>query len=332
MKSKLRTHSNCIITIFILAILQSGFIYKGLCMAEVVDRVVAVVNNDVITLNELTTAMNVYAEKIKSHGYPLEQERTMLFKLREDILDQLINQKLTDQEIAKYELTASDKEIDNTIERIKEAKFLTEEELRDLVAKDGLTFDEFRGKLKENILRSRLLDIKIKSKIVITKDDIKAYYESHKSDYMPKKKYHLLNIIKKVDSYADEDEKHEAMLVMEKIYAELIEGRLFEEVGKDYSELPSIETSDLGTFKFDELSQQVQDAIKDLKQKEFTKTLENDLGYQIIYIKEIEIKPGKSLDEAYAEIQEIIFNNVTNEKFKLWIEQLRQQSYIKIIK
>ncbi|MBU4009449.1 MAG: peptidyl-prolyl cis-trans isomerase, partial [Proteobacteria bacterium] len=201
-----------------------------------------------------------------------------------------------------------------------------------LVAKDGLTFDEFRGKLKENILRSRLLDIKIKSKIVITKDDIKAYYESHKSDYMPKKKYHLLNIIKKVDSYADEDEKHEAMLVMEKIYAELIEGRLFEEVGKDYSELPSIETSDLGTFKFDELSQQVQDAIKDLKQKEFTKTLENDLGYQIIYIKEIEIKPGKSLDEAYAEIQEIIFNNVTNEKFKLWIEQLRQQSYIKIIK
>lgn len=332
MKSKLRTHSNCIITIFILVILQSGFIYKGLCMAEVVDRVVAVVNNDVITLNELTTAMNVYAEKIKSHGYPLEQERTMLFKLREDILDQLINQKLTDQEIAKYELSASDKEIDNTIERIKEAKFLTEEELRDMVAKDGLTFDEFRGKLKENILRSRLLDIKIKSKIVITKDDIKAYYESHKSDYMPKKKYHLLNIIKKVDSYADEDDKHEAMLAMEKIYAELIEGRLFEEVGKDYSELPGIETSDLGTFKFDELSQQVQDAMKDLKQKEFTKTLENDLGYQIIYIKEIEIKPGKSLDEAYSEIQEIIFNNVTNEKFKLWIEQLRQQSYIKVIK
>lgn len=332
MKSKFQTHSNNIIIIFILIIMPGIFICEGPCRAEVVDRVVAVVNNDVITLKDLTEATRTYAEKIKSLGYPSEEERAMLFKMREDTLDQLINQKLTDQEIKKYELSVNDKEVDNTIERIKEAKYLTDEELRNMAAKDGMTFDDFRNVIKENILRSKILDIEVKSKIVITRDDMKAYYESHKSDYMQEKKYHLFNIIKKGDFNADKDEKHEALLKMEKIYAELMEGRPFEEISKDYAESFGIESSDLGIFKFDELSQQVQDAIKNLKQKEFTKILETDPGYQIIYIKEIEIKPDKSLDEAAAEIQGILFNDVINKNFKLWTEQLRKKSYIKVIK
>lgn len=332
MKSILNTYINYIAIIFLVVIIQSIFICKGLCKAELVDRVVAVVNDDIITLNDLTEATKKYAEKIQSLDYSLEEEREMLFKMREEILDQLINQKLTDQEIKKYGFSVNDKEIDNTIERIKEAKYLTDEELRDMIKKDGVTFDDFRKMIKDNILRSKIIDVEVKSKIVITKDDIKSYYESHKNDYMPQKKYHLFNIISRVDFNADIDDKNKALLEMETIYAKLMEGKPFEELSKDYTETSGVESSDLGKFKFDELSQQIQDAIKDLKQKKFTEIIETDLGYQIIYVKDIETKPGKSLDEAASEIQGILFNNVIDEKFKMWLEQLRQKSYIKIIK
>ncbi|MGB5156988.1 peptidylprolyl isomerase [Desulfobacterium sp. N47] len=332
MKSKFTTYLNNIVMIFILLILQAGFIYDKPCGAEVVDRVVAVVNDDVITLSDLEVATRAYTEKIKSAGYGFEEEHAMLFKMREDMLDQLINRKLTDQEIKKYGISTNDKEIDNSIERIKEAKYLTDEELRNMVTKDGMTFDDFRDAIKENILRSKVLDIEVKSKIVITKEDTKAYYDSHKSDYMPQNKYHLFNIIIKTNSEADGDDKHEAMSVMEKIYAKLKQGQPFEEVSKDSAESSGVENSDLGYFKADELSPQIQDAIKNLKQKEFTKILETDLGYQIIYIKDIEVKPGKSLDEAAAGIQGILFNDIIDKNFKLWMEQLRKKSYIKIIK
>ncbi len=332
MKSKLDTYTNNIAIIFVMIIIQGGFIYQGLCRAELVDRVVAVVNNDIITLNDITEATKIYIEKIKSLGFSPEEEREMLFKMREDMLDQLINQKLTDQEIKKYGLSVTDKDVDNAIERIKEARYFTDEDLRNMVTKDGMSFDEFRKAIKENILRSKILDMEVKSKIVITKDDMKGYYESHKNDYKERKKYHLFNIIKKLDANAYENDKNEAMSAMEKIYAKLKEGQPFEEVSKDYAESSGIESADLGTFKLDELSQQIQDAIKNLKQKEFTGIIETDFGCQIIYLKDIETKPGKSLDEASAEIQEALFNDITNKRFKEWIEQLRKNSYIKIIK
>lgn len=332
MKSKFKTCKNRLVIIFIMIIMPGIFIYTGQSRAEVVDRIVAVVNNELITLSELTETTKAYTEKILSFGYPEDQEREMLFKMREDVLNQLIDQKLTDQQAKKYDLSVTDKELDNTIERIKESKQLTDEELRSMLAKDGITFNEFSDKIRQNILRAKILDIEVKSRIVITRDDVKAYYESHKSDYMPQKAYHLFNIISRLDSYTDEDDKNKALSIMETIYVKLTEGQPFEEIDKEYGESYGIESSDLGIFEFNELSQQIQDAIKDLKQKEFSKVLETDLGYQIIFITEIKTKPGKSLDEAASEIQGILYNDVTNEKFKLWVEELRQKSYIKIIK
>ncbi|MBU1053636.1 MAG: SurA N-terminal domain-containing protein [Proteobacteria bacterium] len=332
MKSKFKTCTNTIVILFIMIVMPGILIYKGQCSAEVLDRIVAVVNNELITLSDFTETTKAYTEKILSFGYPEDQEREMLFKMREDVLNQLIDQKLTDQQAKKYDLSVTDKELDNTLERIKESKRLTDEELRNMVAKDGLTFNEFSDKIKQNILRAKILDIEVKSRIVITRDDVKAYYESHKSEYMPQAVYHLFNIINRLDSNADNDNKIKALSIMETIYTKLTEGQLVEEIDKDYAESYGIETSDLGTFEFNELSQQIQDAIKDLKQKEFSKVLETDLGYQIIYIEEIKTKPGKSLDEATSEIQGILYNDATNEKFKLWVEELRQNSYIKIIK
>ena len=147
--------------------------------AEIVDRIVAVVNDDIITLFDLNRSFKPYADKIRERGYPLEKESKMLFKTREDILNQLIEQKITDQEIKRFKISISEKTIDQTIERIKEANYYTDEDLRAALAKDGLTMEEYRKQVKEQILRKRLVNLKVTSKIVITKEDIKSYYETH---------------------------------------------------------------------------------------------------------------------------------------------------------
>jgi peptidyl-prolyl cis-trans isomerase SurA len=300
--------------------------------AEVVDRIVAVVNDDIITLFELNLSFKPYADKIRERGYPLDQESKMLFKTWEDILNQLIEQKITDQEIKRFKISISEKEIDQTIERIKEANYYTEEDLRAALARDGLTMEEYRKQVKEQILRKRLVNIKVTSKIVITEEDIKSYYETHKDKYGGENKYHLRNIIMKVSSLVDEKEKLEIKARMDEVYAKLEAGQSFETMAMNYSESLASEGGDLGLFGLSELSLQLQKAIKGMKAGEFTPVLYTDQGYQILFVQEVVNTSGKPLEEVSPEIERTLFDDIVDNNFQSWLEDLRKQSHIKIIK
>jgi peptidyl-prolyl cis-trans isomerase SurA len=299
---------------------------------EVVDRIVAIVNDDIITLIELNRSFKPYAERIRALGYSTDKERKMLFKVREDMLNQLIDQKIKDQEIKRFNIKISEKDVDQTIERIKEANYYTDEDLRAALAKDGLTMEEYHKQVKEQILRKRLVNLKITSKIVITKEDIKSYYETHSDEYGGENKYHLRNIIMKVSSLVDEKEKLEVKARMDEVYAKLKAGQSFETMAMTYSESLASEGGDLGLFGLSELSLQLQKAIKGMKAGEFTPVLYTDQGYQILFVQEVVDTSGKSLEEVSPEIERKLFNDIVDNKFQSWLEDLRKQSHIKIIK
>ena len=300
--------------------------------AEIVDRIVAVVNDEIITLIELNSSLKPYAEKIQSLGYPPEKEQQLLFNVRKDMLDRLINQKIEDQEIKRSKVEISEEQIDKTIERIKETNFLTDEQLRAALAKDGLTVEEYRHKIKEQILRERLVNLKVKSKIVITKEDIKAYYEKHIDEYGGKQKYHLRNIIMKVPLFSDSEKKLEIKARMDEILEKLKAGESFKALATKHSESPAAsDGGDLGKFEFDSLSPQLQKAIEKIKPGEFTPVLDTDQGYQIFFLEEILSAKGKTLEEVTPEIERILFNESIDKKYQAWIGDLRKQSVIKII-
>ena len=80
--------------------------------AELVDRIVAQVNEDIITRLDLENALRPYLEKIKASGNPPEKEQQMMFKAKEDVLNELINEKLTDQEVKEEGISIKEKDID----------------------------------------------------------------------------------------------------------------------------------------------------------------------------------------------------------------------------
>ena len=300
--------------------------------AEIVDRIVAVVNDDIITLFELNRAIKPYEDKIHALGYSEEKERRMLFKVREGVLNQLIDKKIEDQQIKRSNIEISEEQIDQAIERIKEKNYFTDEDLRLALAKDGLTMETYRNKIKEELLRTRLISLEVKSKIVITEEDIAAYYEKHLDMYGGKQKYHLRNILITIPTFADENEKLEIRAKIDEILNELNAGESFETMARDYSESSTApEGGDLGLFELDSLSPQLQKTIKGMKSGEFTPVLETDQGYQIFFLQEILKTPGKSLEDVSPEIQRILFEENADKKYQEWIEGLRKQSAIKII-
>jgi peptidyl-prolyl cis-trans isomerase SurA len=299
---------------------------------ELVDRIVAVVNDDIITLIELNSAIKPYTEKIRTLGYPSEKEKKLIFKVRKEILDHLIDQKIEDQEIKRSKVEISPEQIDQAIEQFKDANYITDEQLRAALAKDGKTMKGYREQVKEQILRTKLVNLKVKSKIVITKEDVKAYYEKHKDQYEGKAKYHLRNILLKVPLYTDTKKKLEIKSKMDEILEKLKSGESFETLAANYSEAPTASKGgDLGEFEFDTLSPQLQKAIEKIKPGEFTPVLDTDLGYQIFFLENIINAKVKTLEEVTPEIERKLYDETINQRYSAWLDNLRKQAVIKII-
>ncbi len=309
------------------------FVNAGICYAEVVDRIVAVVNDEIIILSELNEKYIPYVEKLKTFGYPPEKELQILYKVRDDILERLIEKKLENQEIKKSQISVEETEIDKAIEQIKERSFFTDEDMRQALAKDGLTIEKYREQMKEQILKSKLINYKVKSRVVITNEDIKKYYDHHPEKYSGKEKYHLRNIIMKFPVFGGDSEKQAVYQKMTGVLEQIREGKTFEDMARKYSE-SSLASSggDLGEFSLDDLSVKIRDAVKELTPGEFTPVLETEQGYQIFFLEEILEASGKTLEEVTTEIENILYDEELEKKFQTWISDLKKQSHIKLVK
>jgi peptidyl-prolyl cis-trans isomerase SurA len=301
--------------------------------AVVVDRIVAVVNDDLITLFDLNQNFRPYEANIKALGYAPERERETLFKLRTDLLNQLIERKLSDQVVKKNNIEVSEQEIDTALERLKDARSLTDDDLRAGLARQGLTLEEYRKNLKQQLLRNKLVNREIKSKIVITEDDINDYYDAHREKFAGELSYHLWNIFIRTPEFADDSTKRIALEKMEAVLTKLTQGQSFESFAVADPDSPMApKGADLGLFKLDELSPELQKAVSGMKAGDFSPILKTDMGYQIIFVQKIVETKSKSLAEVKSEIHEILYNEAVDNRFQKWLKDLRKRSHIKIIK
>jgi peptidyl-prolyl cis-trans isomerase SurA len=299
---------------------------------QVIDRIVAVVNSDIITLYDLNRAFKPYEENIKALRYPPEKERETLFQVRKDLLDQLIDSKLADQEIERAQITVSEGDIDSTIERLKEARSFTDEQLREGLSRQGMTMEEYRQEIKEQILRTKLVNREVKSKIVITKEDVKAYYDNHRDQYAGKRGYYLFNIFVRLSPGVDTLDRENAMSEIREVRTRLNQGFPFEDMVNELKSSTSrVQGTDLGLYSLEELSEQLRGTVAKLKAGEYSEIIDTEFGPQIVYVQKIQETPTKSLDDIEAEIEEILYNESVDNRYQDWLEDLRKRSWIKII-
>jgi peptidyl-prolyl cis-trans isomerase SurA len=299
----------------------------------VVDRIVAVVNDEIITLYDLNEALKPYKANIQALGYSPVKERETLFKLRSDLLNKLVDQKLADQQIKKNNITIGAREIDRTIERIKESRSYTDEDLRAGLAEQGMTMEEYRENLKKQLLRGKLVNREVKSKIVITSEEIKKYYNEHREKYAGKTKYHLWNIFIQFSRSTDEAQKQIEFGKMETVLSQLKQGRPFESFVDEAPDSPEgPEGTDLGLYRLDEIAPQLRDLVKNMKAGEYSSILETDKGYQIIYVQKILVTEPKNLSDVEKEIENVLYNEAIDNRYNTWLSELRKRSHIKIIK
>lgn len=299
---------------------------------QVVDRIVAMVNDDIIVLQDINQMIEPIRENLIKSGQPMEAAEKILYEKRNELLGMMIDQKLMLQSSKLYNITVGDKEVDNAVERMKAANQLTDESLRAALQKQGTSMAEFRRSFREQILLNRIEHIEVRSRIVITEADIQAYYKDHADRYGSTEKYHLRHLMMAVSPYAKPDEKAAIYQKMEAAQTALASGELFVDVVKRHADREYMdEAGELGLFELEDLAPQLKAAVAKLTVGQSTPILETERGYQILHLEEIVQTQATPLSEVAEEIKETLFKETLSQRKREWIEGLRKGAHIKII-
>ena len=160
---------------FFAAIVCFLAVHASATTIDVVDRIVAVINDDIISLYELNTAIAPFKDKIDDAGYAPDESEQLYNKLAADILQKLIEKKLFDQEVRRLGLFVSDGAVEATLDRMKNAGNMTDEAFERTLTQEGSSIYEYREQIREQLLRNQLVNYEVKSRVVITEDAIAEY-------------------------------------------------------------------------------------------------------------------------------------------------------------
>jgi peptidyl-prolyl cis-trans isomerase SurA len=321
------------LNVFYVLFLLTGpafFSYPSPVLAETNNRVVAIVNDEVITLYELNGRMKDLTG-LDPAEMRLRDEKKYL-EARREILNSLIEEKLTLGKIQELGINVTSKQVDSAIERIKSNNGLTQEDLIAGLKKRGIKYDSYREKVKVQLERMELINFEVKSKIIIREEDIKEYYEKHKNEFVLKGKVHLAIIVLKQEGLSNKEGSGPLSRQVEDILARLKAGEDFGELAKKFSKGPGAEDGgDVGFFKTSQLDPKLREIIKQMSPGDISEPIVRPSGIQIVKLIDNQEERLKPIEEVRDAIYQIFYQKEVNKKYSAWIKELRDKAYTKII-
>lgn len=298
--------------------------------AEPVNRVVAVVNNEVITSYELN-------KKIKeATGFTpedlMKRDERAFPEVRKQILELMINEKITEAKIRELNIKVSQKQIDESVENVRRENQLTQEQLRSRLQGEGLTWEKYLDRMKRELERQQLIHTEVRSKILISEERIKRYYEENKDRYTTDAKVHLASIFLVSKNPKDRKEIESLVSRGEEILKRLQKGESFADLAKKYSEGPGAdEGGDLGFFSSSKLEPELRKIVEALKPGGLSDLIVRSNGVQILKLISKEGGVEKPLEEVQDAIFSALYREEVNARYTTWIRELREKAYVQIL-
>lgn len=303
-----------------------ALLLSGPCglQSEVVSRVVAEVNDDIITSQELDQILRPLYAKYKS-VYSGEELEKHVREARKNAIEQLIERKLVLQEAKKKNIQVDTKDVETKLGQIK-SKFDSEEEFYYALEKEGMTVDQLRENIHEQLLVRTLTRQEVTRSISVSPKEVDDYYKKHIDDYSEPEMVQIGQIlVKKGKDTAAARKK------IEEAQAKLKNGASFEAVAKEYSEGPyAKEGGNLPFYAKGDLLKEIEDAAFSLSVGQNSGIIESSLGFHLIILKAKKEPHVRSLTEVWSEVEEVIYQKEIEVVHKKWVTRLKSKAHIQI--
>lgn len=286
-----------------------------LACAEEVDKIVASVDGEPITMHEVR-AFAESAGKTIPEGDPTADP---VFK---EGLKGIIAQKLLTDETRKYDDKVEDDQIDKYIADVEQDRGVTDQQLKESLLQNGVSWEDFRRQAKMELEKGMMLNEELRQHVTIPQDQIQAYYDAHHADFTIKQeKYRLAQILVAVPPNASPAEVAAAKAKIDDARKKAIAGEDFGELAKRYSDDDSkAQGGELGVFAPDDIMDEILAAIKNVPPGQISDIVRTKHGFHIIKVEQHDIPGLKPLAVVKEDIRSRLVDQQTRGRLDNWVE------------
>ena len=304
--------------------------------ATIVNRVAAVVDDQMITLLEVETAskpiVQAFANSPEAQKIDSVDLQARISEIKMKMLKEMIEQKLLEAEVKRLGIPVSDREIDEFMDRIKKANRLTDEQLTASLAAEGTSLKDFREQVKLQILREQYVAFRLKNKIEITEEEARAYYKQNHEEFEAEPVVALSEIRISIPPDATEADIEEAKTETSSIFTQLLAGADFAQTAKQHSSGPTASSGgSLGTWKIrTELAPNYRNAAESLKPGQMAPPYRDEKGYVILKCDKWENSGFLPFDDVKDKIQNQLRRQSAEREMEKLSKELYKKSFVDI--
>jgi peptidyl-prolyl cis-trans isomerase SurA len=298
--------------------------------AETANRLVAVVNDDVITLHELHKKMKEMTGI--DPGMLRERSQRQYDDARRRVLERLIEDRIALEKIREIGIDVKNDEVDDAIDRIRRDNHWSQSELEASLREKGLTWEEYRQKVREDLQRYKLVNFEVKSRIIIRDEQIEAYYEEHQDRFQRKPGVELATIFLLRGSSGGPEEPDGLERTAASLVRQLREGSDFAELAREHSDGPGAEEGGyLGRFDPHQLEPEIRKVIEQTPEGGVSDPIVKPNGVQIIKVLDKGGTGVMPLEKVRDAIHRILLREEIDRRYAEWIEELKERTYTKVL-
>jgi len=298
---------------------------------KVLDRVVGVVDGDMITLSDLDAAMPQYGKAhVLDKGNPLDKE-IRLRQARKEVLELLIEERLLQKVANRFGIKVENKDADKVIEKMKQDGNISDEQMKRELADQGFSMEGYRHFLTAQIRKSRIVEAVIKPQISMAEEKVREYYQRHADNYLSPE-VRVSQIFIKVPPEPTANDWEQAKKKMRKVLQGFKQGATFEKMAALYSDDTASAHSggDLGFFKRGEVIPILEEVVFKMDVGAVSGVIQSSQGLHLLKVtdkKEGSIPP-------FEEIQNRVMGDYYLEEvtrlYANWLEDLKSHSNVEM--
>ena len=311
--------------IFAITLLLLCTIGLSSATAQVVSRIAAVVNKDIITTHQLDQKLQEQLAKQARQPSPAQ-----LGALRQEVLSRMIEETLVQQRIKALNLSVSEEEVETALLDVQQKNQLTREALENAVLTQGLDFDEYRENLSKQILRYKLIGEEVRSKVDVTEGEVVEYYRAHLEEYRLEPEVQLSAITFPVSEKASNQERQQIRKIANEALARLRQNEEMEPVAESYNMTYGVTGGELGRFTYGELVPEFVEAINGVEDGSFSEPVQTSGALLLLRVDERLSGGLRQFDIVNHEIYQMILDQKTDARIKEWTQALKTKSFIDI--
>ncbi len=308
------------------AVLAAAVISAG---QEVVEEIVAIVNDDIITLSEYKDQLDLAMSQLRAMSLAPADYEKQAKAIREKLIDIMITDLLLLQKARELNLNVSE-QLRATLDKIKaDNNMASDDDLRRAVQQQGLSYDVWLREYEETMLKQAIIYTEVERGLALDDSEVVQYYRRNPEKFTVPTQYKIHAIYLSTETHGKEELETLEAGIEERLKA----GADFADVAGEFSDPPMKEArGDLGTFKEGELDETLEEAIAKLKNGETSPWVFARGGWWLLQLEERTPRRLKPFEEARPEVVEMLYDKMRDEKTDEFLKALREKSYVKILR